>query len=359
MNDIDPSTGRRTATDPRRHARYTIGFFTDDNKFGDVTDPLQRAAALTVHAASIGITIERGNDGHVRAEEVLERTGLAEHPEIAKILIAHDVWHQADHGCLRCPQPRDEHVYVHDTLEHNRSAAQHADTTTVRAQAGAKGGATRWAGHTPKPRTTGGRPGRPRKNPVAMPAETPADSPRPDGQLTLPVPGNTEMGDDVHPAEARARAESERAARSRNSRDKAEAKVYEPIVHELCAELAAIVEANGFSVGSIGPAWLQPCEQLLRIGPPNAKKACTPEQIRKAMQWANEDSFWWKNVRSMAQLREQYERLRAEAQDPNRAKRGAAGAVQRHGRIIGAPAAVSVPNMNDLYDDDSVPGGRT
>jgi hypothetical protein len=66
--------------------------------------------------------------------------------------------------------------------------------------------------------------------------------------------------------------------------------VFEPIVLELCEELAVMVRANGFSVGKLGPAWWTPCEQLLRI-------------------------------RSMKQLREKYEQLRSASLNPDRQPR--------------------------------------
>jgi hypothetical protein len=124
--------------------------------------------------------------------------------------------------------------------------------------------------------------------------------------------------------------------------------VYDQIVHELCEEMATIVRANGFSVGSIGTdSWLKPCEQLLRIGPPNAEAAAgsgpvTPEQIRSAMQWFNNDMFWYDKIRTMKKLRDRYEELRSLAKNPNRPKRGQFGAVRR---ATAAPAAVAVTGM--------------
>jgi hypothetical protein len=114
-------------------------------------------------------------------------------------------------------------------------------------------------------------------------------------------------------------------------------------VFELCEELAKMVRANGFSVGKLGPAWWTPCEQLLRIGPPNAGQGVTPEQIRKAMRWANTDGFWWEQIRSMKNLREKYEQLRSAAGNPNRPKRGLSGVNQQ--RRSTAPAALPTTGM--------------
>lgn len=329
MGDIDPTTGRRTATDRRAHFRMTAGFFTEPGKIDHVADPVERMATLALLGASIGLCREQGTDGHISPEAVLEATGLP--PQFAKTLITDGVWHQADHGCPRCPQPRLDCVYVHDYLEHNRSAGQELRTTERRRVSGSVGANSRWAGHAkaqPAPRTTGRAPGRPRKNPLPAAAEQ-------------------------HPAQARAR----KGAAKKSAEGEV---VYDPIVLELCAELAGMVRLNGFSVAkNLGPAWWKPCELLLRIGPPNAGKGVTPEQIRKAIQWANEDAFWWQQIRSMQNLREKYEQLRAAAQEPSRAKRGAAG-VRRGPAGTAPPAAVTVPGMNSLYGrrtPTTTPGG--
>lgn len=346
MRDLDPTIGRRTATDRRQHVQITVDFFTDDNKFDHVTDPLQRAAALTVHGASIGMAKKQGSDGHVRPEQVLAKTRLADFPEIAKILIADGVWHQADHGCPRCPQPHADHVYVHDYLEHNRTAAQERRTTERRRANGAKGLSSRW-GERERP-VEGPRrpPGRPRKHPLPTPGTETIEMADSDGVVLVPVPRTATEPILQHPAELAAR--NRRGARPART----EPKTFDPIVLELCEELAALVERNGFSVGKIGPAWWVPCEQLLRIGPPNAKQAVTPQQIRDAMNWMNNDAFWWENVRCMKQLRERYEQLRSAAKNPNRPKRGQLG-VRPSGRSSQPPAAVGVSGVNALYAADN------
>jgi hypothetical protein len=318
MTDIDPPV-RRTATDRRPHVRFTREFWLQPGKFAHLTDPLERAGAQTLLATCVALTDEQGGDGHVVLEEALAITGLPE--EYAKVLILDQVVHQADHGCLRCPQPRTGHVYVHDLLEHNPSAEERRRRTELARRHGNAGAASRWAGHTPAVKEKKAV-GRPRKE-------------RPE----------TEM----HPAEARALT----ANGKRRGRPPAPPKVYEPIVHQLCEELAELVRKNGFSVGTIGvDSWLKPCEQLLRIGPPNAEEAAgsgpvTPDQIRTAMRWFNNDSFWYDKIRTMKKLRDRYEELRSLAKNPNRPKRGVAAVTGR--RAAAAPAAVTVPNMNSLY----------
>jgi hypothetical protein len=304
MNAIDPTIGRRTATDRRKHVRHTTEFFTQPGKLAHIVDPVERMAAKGLLAASIGMSRELGSDGHIDPEAVLAATGLP--PEFGKALITGGAWHQPDHGCRRCPQPREGRVYIHDILEHQRTAEQERRTSELRSGAGSRGGNTRWANHSrpePAPRRA---PGRPRKNPLSA-AETAAAAAAPKKRAKQPA-------------------------------------VYEPIVLELCEELAEMVRGNGFSVGKVGPAWWKPCEQLLRIGPPNAEQGVTAQNIRDAIRWANNDGFWYEQIRSMQQLREKYEQLRAAAKNPNRPKRGALGAVPR-GRASQAPAAIAVTGM--------------
>lgn len=334
MRDIDPNTGRPTATDKRAHFRMAVGTFTDPRKFADIADPIERAATLALHAASVDYCRGSGTDGHFDPVELCNRMGLP--AEIAKNVIVAGGWHQTDHSCTRCPQPRTDRVYLHDYLEHNRSAAQEQRILDKRRAGGKTAAAGRWSNHIPEPKPKR-PPGRPRKHP------------KPDPVAELFTLADQVFGpaDQMHPAEARARA-ANRPGRPRT----VPTTVFEPVVLELCEELKQIVQKNGFSVGKLGPAWWKPCEQLLRIGPPNAKEAVTPEQIRTAMQWMNSDAFWWQNVRSMQQLREKYEQLRACAKDPTRAKRGQAGAVRRM-RQMPPP---SLPQNNSLFDDDDYTG---
>jgi hypothetical protein len=317
MGDIDPTLGRRTATDKRPHVRMTNGFFTEPGKLSHIADPVERIATLGLLAASIGMCDDQGTDGHIKPEAVLEATGLP--PQYAKTLMTDQAWHQADHGCRRCPQPRQDHIYVHDFLLHNRTAEQKQRTAERRRAAGGKGLSTRWEGHE-KAQREPRRVGRPRKAAPATPE-----------LVVAPVAAPAAP---VHPAELKTRRGPGRPRRE---------VVFEPIVFELCEELAKMVRANGFSVGKLGPAWWTPCEQLLRIGPPNAGQGVTPEQIRKAMRWANTDGFWWEQIRSMKNLREKYEQLRSAAGNPNRPKRGLSGVNQQ--RRSTAPAALPTTGM--------------
>jgi hypothetical protein len=79
-----------------------------------------------------------------------------------------------------------------------------------------------------------------------------------------------------------------------------------PEVVELCEHLAAKVRTNGHTA-KVGKLWHRECRLLIDVD------GHTPEQIRKAIDWATADPFWSANIRSMRTLREKYTTLRAQA----------------------------------------------
>lgn len=335
-SSTDPTIGRRTATDRRPHVRITNIFFTRAGKLSHIADPVERMATLALLAASIGMCDDLGTDGHIRVEVVLEATGLP--PEYAKTLMTDDVWHQADHGCRRCPQPRQGHVYVHDFLLHNRTAEQKQRTSARRRAAGQAGLDTRWDGHE-KPPAAKRPPGRPRKTPLALPA-APAAEPGQALQVALipVVEGEVVL---EHPAEVRARARRGRPRRT-------EPRVFDPIVEELCRLLADQIagnDPNGVRP-NITDTWRNQCRLMIE------KDEREPENIRRAILWCQADAFWHSNIKSMPTLREKYATLQQRAKEQRNRQLG------RSGRRTTTPAAVSVPDMNSLYDDDHVPGGH-
>ena len=80
-----------------------------------------------------------------------------------------------------------------------------------------------------------------------------------------------------------------------------------PEVLDLCEHLAESARANGHRV-KIGKLWYRECRLLIDVD------GYTPEQIRKAIDWATADPFWSANIQSMRKLREKYSTLRAQAQ---------------------------------------------
>lgn len=82
-------------------------------------------------------------DGQFVPRVVYRKAGVD--PEIGKHLIAAGLWHEAGHGCPRCPQPADRMLISHDYLEHQRSKEEAQALREARSGAGAKGAEKRWA----------------------------------------------------------------------------------------------------------------------------------------------------------------------------------------------------------------------
>jgi hypothetical protein len=95
----------------------------------------------------------------------------------------------------------------------------------------------------------------------------------------------------------------------------------------LCNLLADLMVANGCKRPTIGQRWLVEMDRLMRID------GRTPEQVERAIRWAQADPFWAANILSPAALRRQYERLRLQAKREREYERGR----QRSGRPIERP----------------------
>lgn len=80
-------------------------------------------------------------------------------------------------------------------------------------------------------------------------------------------------------------------------------------VERLCLHLADRVEGNGAKRPAVTQRWRDAARLMLD----NDKY--TELQVRKAIDWCQDNEFWRRNVMSMPKLREQYERLRLEAKD--------------------------------------------
>ena len=87
----------------------------------------------------------------------------------------------------------------------------------------------------------------------------------------------------------------------------------------LCTHLADRIEANGSKRPNITIRWLDAARHLMDID------GRTEEQIHKAIDWCQDDSFWKANVMSMPTLREKYDTLRLRAQEEAERKRGGRG----------------------------------
>lgn len=94
------------------------------------------------------------------------------------------------------------------------------------------------------------------------------------------------------------------------------AKEYDPEVHELCDRLADWIVRNGNRKPTVGQQWLQACDRLMRLD------GVSPQDIRGAIDWSQQNEFWRANILSMGKLREKYDQLRLAAQRPTAPQAG-------------------------------------
>lgn len=278
--------------DTREHMRLDVNFATHP-KLGVILDPVQRACAGWLLADAIAVSRRNRGDGHVLLSTVLAETGLGE--EYAKDLFAEGLLHGDDHACVRCPQPRRGHVYIHDYLDHQPSAETEARRIANRRRAGAAGGAARMARLR----------GRAEQRTALL------------GPLANITPGSREARHIIKPPKRR-------AARTPKSVEQ-----FAPIYQQLCDQLADAMAENGFSRPNITVAWLNDMRLLVE------KNGKEPEKVAAAIQWSQNDHFWFKNIHSPKKLREKYERLSADAQDR---RRDQGGAPRTGAGVVDAPA---------------------
>lgn len=82
-----------------------------------------------------------------------------------------------------------------------------------------------------------------------------------------------------------------------------------PEITELCQYLVDKIMSNGVKRRPvITKAWRDACRLMID------NDGHTPDQIRKAIDFATTDEFWRANILSMPKLREKYEQLRLTAQ---------------------------------------------
>jgi hypothetical protein len=93
-----------------------------------------------------------------------------------------------------------------------------------------------------------------------------------------------------------------------------------PDVKRLCGRLADRIEANGSKRPTVTKAWLDATRLLLD------RDKRTEAQVAKAIDWCQNNEFWRRNIMSMPTLRKQYDRLRLQAQDEQRAAAGRSAA---------------------------------
>lgn len=124
--------------DPRPYVRMSTDLPLNP-KLAAIDDP----AASWAYVVSICYAGQTLSDGHVPVVAVLRLAGVDK--AVATALAEQELWHLPSHTCSRCPQPKPGHAYIHDYLQHQRSADEVRDLTSKRREAGRKGAAKRWA----------------------------------------------------------------------------------------------------------------------------------------------------------------------------------------------------------------------
>lgn len=81
-----------------------------------------------------------------------------------------------------------------------------------------------------------------------------------------------------------------------------------PIFEELAIHLSQRIEENGSKKPTISEKWITDIRLLIE------RDGRTPEQVRRAIDWAQNDSFWRSNILSPAKLRLKYDQLRLNAE---------------------------------------------
>jgi uncharacterized protein YdaU (DUF1376 family) len=163
---------------------------------------------------------------------------------------------------------RDGAVWVHDYLEHQRSAAEIDALAEKRRAAGSKGGKAK--------------------------AEAVANA----------------VASASHVAKQTA---SKSVAESETDTEEEKNLLSEPSrldVESVCTHLADKIASNGSKRPTITAAWRTSARLMIDLD----KR--TPEQIHKAIDWCQSDEFWRANILSVPKLREKFDQLRLAAQRP-------------------------------------------
>jgi len=82
-------------------------------------------------------------------------------------------------------------------------------------------------------------------------------------------------------------------------------------VEHICRHLADRIEGNGSKRPTVTKRWRDSARLLLD------RDGRTVEQVVKAIDWCQTDTFWRANILSMPTLREKYDQLRLAAQRKN------------------------------------------
>ena len=250
--------------DQRGWAPVDTGYL-DNPKMLDVLDA--SGTATLMHLASILYCAQHFTDGHISPGVARRKVGATKDDD--RLLIDAGLWHETGHDCPVCPDPEPGKVYVHNFLEHNRTAAQAKRVSERRSEA-AK---ARWAK-----------------------AKAP-DAPSMQSAVQDAMQPAMQNGDVCN-----AEREKERK-RDTTPADDAAAPPRED-VEALCTLLADLIEANGSKRPTITKRWRDAARLMLDS---DGRALAEAERV---IRWSQADGFWKTNILSMPKLREKYDQLR-------------------------------------------------
>lgn len=242
---------------------------------------------LAAGTAAVGLYVRCGSwaaqqasDGIV-PKQVARMYGTA---RMIRALIDVGLWHENGHGCESCPQLDANSYAIHQFLERNPSRVAielERQAKTERQQ--------RWRDAKRKSQANDG-------GDFEVDGDVDASTEPPHGEH-----------DDADPTPTR----PDPSPTTTSSAEEAGAEDDSPPVRAdvegVCQHLADRVQANGSLRPSITQKWLTEARLLID------KDRRTPEQIHRAIDWCQDDSFWRANIRSMPTLRKQYDAIRLKA----------------------------------------------
>jgi hypothetical protein len=100
--------------------------------------------AAWLHVCAIAYASRNLTDGLVPQALVPRLSDRKQPLKLAKLLLAHDLWHEPGHDCKRCPQPRAGEYIIHDYLEHQRAAEEVNEARSAMGKGGSYGNHKRW-----------------------------------------------------------------------------------------------------------------------------------------------------------------------------------------------------------------------
>lgn len=130
-------TKSRGPRDKREYVRIAVDL-PSNPKLAALDDP----AAGWAHVTAICYAGQHFTDGMFPVLTVVRIAGVP--MSIVDKLSVAGVWHLPSHTCGVCPQPVVGHAFIHDYLEHQRSASEARRLREDRRRAGELGAAARW-----------------------------------------------------------------------------------------------------------------------------------------------------------------------------------------------------------------------